>query len=77
MHHLQLSVSNGGVALVVLLVASTDAESSTTVGLVGRLVGLDIARAAESSSRVQEVVATLNDEATSTRSDGGGSNTTH
>ena len=64
-------------ALVVLLVASTDAESSTTVGLVGTLVVLDIARAAESSSRVQEVVATLNDEATSTRSDGGGSNTTH
>ena len=64
-------------AVVVLLVASTDGESSTTVGLVGTLVVLDIARAAESSSRVQEVVATLNDEATSTRSDGGCSNTTH
>lgn len=64
-------------AVVVLLVASTDGESSTAVGLVGTGVVLDVARAAESSVNVQERVATRNEEATSTLGNGGSGGTTN
>ena len=66
-----------GVAVVVLLVASTDGESSTAVGLVGTGVVLDVARAAKSSVHVQEGVATGNEEATSTLGNGGSGGTTN
>ena len=59
------------VALGVLGVAGTDGEASTAVGLVGAFVVLDVTGAAEGSADVQEVIVSLNDEASSTFGDSG------
>lgn len=63
-------------ALVVLLVAGTDGESSTAVGLVGALVVLNVARAAESGADIQEVIAAFNNKAPSALGDSRGSGAT-
>jgi hypothetical protein len=65
-----------GMALVVLLIASSDVESlSSRVGLVRTLVVLDIARASESGGQVQEIGVVGHNESTTSGSDCWGTNT--
>lgn len=63
-------------AVIVLLVAGTDGKSSTAVSFISTGVVLNVAGTAKSSVDVQERVATLNEEATTTLGDGGGRSTT-
>jgi len=66
--HTSVRLLDEGMALVVLLIASSDRETASAVGRIRTLVMLDIARASKSGSEIHEIRIVLHDE--STTSDG-------
>jgi hypothetical protein len=63
-------------ALVALLIAISNLETSSAVSFIGALVVLDIARASKCSSQVQEIGVIGNDKSTTSNGDWGSTDST-